>query len=382
MLERTHRSASTKAGDHAPLVIRRVDAIPVALPLRAPMQMSGVTITKAENLLVRIEANGAVGWGEAASAPTMTGDTLGGLVAAVRDHLAPLLIGRDALECPVLVAALCRALIGNTGAHSAVEMALLDLAGRAMDTRLIDLVGRPLRRKVAPMWLIGNATPEQDIAEAHTRRSEGFHFFKLKIGVKPLAAEIAATLAMRAAFPATPLCADANCGLTLAAARRYVAQTRKAKLLFVEQPLRHDDLAGLELLTRATPVPIGIDEGIHSIADIAAHARAGARGVSLKLIKLGGVSRALAAAKLCRRLRLSINVAAKIAESSIGTAAAVHLACAAPNVAWGVSLTNFYLAEDIVRRPLALRDGFVALPDGPGLGIEVDEAAVARLRVR
>ena len=61
------------------------------------MKMAGITITTAENLLVRVEAaDGTVGWGEAPSAPTMTGDTLGGLVAAVRDHLAPLLIGKDA----------------------------------------------------------------------------------------------------------------------------------------------------------------------------------------------------------------------------------------------------------------------------------------------
>ena len=86
-------------------------------------------------------------------------------------------------------------------------------------------------------------------------------------------------------------------------------------------------------------------------------------------------------AALCERLGLKINVAAKIAESSIGTAAAVHLACALPSTDWGVSLTHFYLAEDIVRQPLPLRDGVVAPPSGPGLGVDVDEAAVARLRV-
>jgi muconate cycloisomerase len=81
-----------------------VDAIPLALPLKKPMGMAGVTITHAHNLLVRIEAaDGRVGWGEAASAPTMTGDTLGGLVAAVRDHLAPLLVGQDAWKRPALV---------------------------------------------------------------------------------------------------------------------------------------------------------------------------------------------------------------------------------------------------------------------------------------
>ena len=130
----------------APLVIRRIDAIPVALPLKTPMKMAAKPPSPtAQNLLVRIEAaDGTVGWGEAASAPTMTGDTLGGLVAAVRDHLAPMLVGQDAPRLDRRCAPLLhRALLGNGGAHSAVEMAVLDLIGRATGQRLIDLVGQP-----------------------------------------------------------------------------------------------------------------------------------------------------------------------------------------------------------------------------------------------
>ena len=232
------------------------------------------------------------------------------------------------------------------------------------------------------MWLLGNPTPAEDISEALAKLDEGFGFFKLKIGVKPLAAEIAGTIAVREALgPAVPLCADANCGLTLADARRYADETRMAGLKFLEQPLAHDDLSGFAALASSVPLPIGADEGIHSIADVEAHARAGAGGVSLKLIKLGGLSTAVEAAILCRRLGLSVNIAAKIAESSIASAAAVHLACAAPTIDWGVSLTHFYLAEDLVRHPLPLaRDG-VGLPLAPGLGVEVDEEAVARFRV-
>ncbi len=381
MLEKTDRGVVTARLHRPPLVVRRIDAIAVALPLKSPMKMAGITITKAKNLLVRVEAaDGTVGWGEAPSAPTMTGDTLGGLVAAVRDHLAPLLIGKDAANDhgPILR----RALVGNSGAHSAIEMALLDLSGRAAGTRLIDLVARPLRQRVAPMWLLGNATPEEDIAEAQAKRTEGFNFFKLKIGVKPIAVEIKAAHAIRKALPDATLCADANCGLTLAAARRYAERTRDANLAFIEQPLPADDIAGLKALARSTKAPIGMDESIHSLADIEAVKRAGAKGVSLKLIKLGGFRQAFAAGKLCRNLGLKINIAAKIAESSIGSAAAVHLACAVPNVDWGVSLTNLYLAEDIVKRPLRIVNGAVALPDGPGLGVDVDEAAVARFRVR
>ena len=382
MLERPQSKKNTTA--NSPLPIRRVDAIPVALPLKTPMKMSGVTIATAENVLVRIEgADGSVGWGEAASAPTMTGDTLGGLVAAIRDHLAAVLVGQDAFQRPALMPALRRALMGNPGAHSAIEMALLDLTCRASNRRLIDVVvSKPRRSAVRPMWLLGNATPDDDIAEARAKEREGFHLFKLKIGMKPLAAEIAATLAVRAALGAKmPLCADANGGLTLADAKRYIQRTRAAKLAFVEQPLSPDDLAGLKTLARLR-VPLGVDEGIHSLADVTASARAGAAGVSLKLIKLGGFTTAYDAAMLCRRLRLKINVAAKIAESSIATAAAVHLACAVPSVDWGVSLAHFYLAEDIVRRPLAIHDGAVALPEGPGLGVEVDEAAIERFRVK
>src|SRR5499425_3076807 len=184
---------SGSVGEQPPLTIARVDAIPVALPLRQPMKMASETITHARNILVRVEAaDDTVGWGEAASAPTMTGDTLGGLTAAVRDHLAPPLIGADAWMRPALMKRLRTVLHGNTGAHSAVEMALLDLAGQASSLPLIDLVGGALRREVAPMWLVGNATPDEDVAEAKAKVSEGIRFFKLKVGVKPLGSEITA----------------------------------------------------------------------------------------------------------------------------------------------------------------------------------------------
>src|SRR5215469_9493517 len=144
--------------DRPALVIRRVDAIPIALPLVKLVRMAAETVTHARNLLVRIEAaDGTVGWGEAASAPTMTGDTLGGLLAAVREHLAPALIGQNIWMRPALCRALRKRLVGNPGAHSAIEIALFDLCGRAAGVRLVDLIGGAMRESVAPMWLLGNA---------------------------------------------------------------------------------------------------------------------------------------------------------------------------------------------------------------------------------
>jgi muconate cycloisomerase len=371
--------------ERPPLLVRRVDAIPVALPLKKPMKMAGITIATADNVLVRIEAEGAhgtlVGWGEAASAPTMTGDTQGGLVAAIR-HLAPLIVDADVWSGSALMRRLGAALMGNTGAHSAVELALLDLAGRAAGLPAIELVGGARRHAVAPMWLLGNATPAEDAAEARARVGEGFRFFKVKVGVKSVEGDVASTLAVREALgPELPICADANCGFGRDDARHYLEGTRAARLIFLEQPLGFDDLDGLAALARVSPIPLGADEGIHSLADVVAHADAGAGGISLKLIKLGGMRAAIEAGRVATERGLALNVAAKIAESGIASAAAINLACAVPSVDWGVSLTHFYLAHDIVKTPLKIADGLVALPDAPGLGVEVDEDAVARFTV-
>ena len=160
----------------------------------------------------------------------MTGDTLGGLVAAVRDHLAPMLIGKDARDWPALRPALHRALLGNGGAHSAVEMAVLDLIGRASGKRLIDLVARPRRNGVKPMWLLGNKTAEEDVAEAHAQAEGRLRFLQAQDRREAAGARKSPSrFAVREALPKTPLCADANCGLTLAAARSYVEKTRESE---------------------------------------------------------------------------------------------------------------------------------------------------------
>src|SRR5262249_6420772 len=151
--------------------------------------------------------------------------------------------GKDAWARPVLLRAMRNALLGNTGAHSAVEMALLDLAGRAAKIPMIELIGGAVRRDVEPMWLLGNAAVRQDINEARAKQREGFEFFKLKIGTKPIEKEITTALEIRAALGKDViLCADANCGLKLADAQRYAAEAKAANLLYLEQPFSPDAL--------------------------------------------------------------------------------------------------------------------------------------------
>ena len=367
-----------------PLTIARMDAIPVRLPLAKPMRMSGVKLEHSDNLLVRIEArNGTVGWGEAASAP-LAGAPLADMVAGVETHLRPLIEGKDALWYAQLTAQCARALPGSSGARAAVEMALLDLVGRHLQVPVSDLLGGALRDSVRPMWLLGNGAADENIAEAKRKQADGFDFFKLKVGVKAVDEEIEETLALRAALGASvTLCADANMGYTLTTARHYIAKTADARLLFLEQPLRDDDLSGMQALAKESAVSLGADQAISSIGDILDFQRAGAAaGMNLKTRRLGGIGITVHAGRICESLGLAVDLACKVSESSISGAALVQIGAVLANLDWGISPTNYYFAVDTVRDPVRPHGGSIAVTRAPGLGVEVLEDVIARHRLR
>ncbi len=369
----------------APLTIARVEAIPVALPLKKPVVMSGERIERSQSLLVRVEAaNGLTGWGEASAAPLMSGDVLPGMVAVINDHLAPLVRGQDALRRAELTGRCANALLHNTGAKCALDMALNDLVGRHLGVPLADLFGGALRDELAPMYLLGNPRVEDDIAEAAGKLKEGWTFFKLKIGIKPAADEAAAAIAVRRALgDAVALCADANTGMSFADARAFAHGARAANLLFLEQPLKAEDFEGMAVLARESPIPLCGDESIGSIASLLALQRMGAiKGANIKTIKMGGIGISVQAMAVCAALGLNINLAGKVAESSIAGAAIVHLGCLAPNLNWGINITAHYLAEDVTETPVRIGNGTVRRPRGAGLGVAVSEDRVRRFRVK
>lgn len=374
-----------KTIEAAPLIIKRIDAIPVSIPLKKPVNMAGVRIETSYDLIVRVEAaNGLVGWGEASVAPTMTGDLLPGMVAAVNDHLAPLVVGKDALQRAELAHLCAHALHHNGGPKCAVDTAIADLAGKHLNVPLSDLYGGAMRDDIVAMYLLGNPKVADDIAETKKKIKEGYTFFKLKVGIKhPLEEADAAVEIRKAVGRDVVLCADANMGMDARTARIFVERSREADLLFLEQPLRDDDYDGMAALARISPIPLNGDESLGNVATIIAMARSGAiQGANLKTIKLGGVSATVHAMSVCAALGLNINLACKVAESSIGAASIIHLGCVAPNVNWGVSITNHYLAEDLVKSPITIENGKMQRPRGAGLGVEVDEAKMARLRVK
>ncbi len=360
--------------------IKRVDAIAVRLPMAKPMKMAGVLIASADNVLVRIETDtGHVGWGEAASAPTMTGETMESMTIAVR-YMAPMLASCPLAGIDAASSIMDGAMYGNNAAKAAIEMAWHDALGRALDKPVYELLGGKRRERVPTLWLIGTGNADADVEEAKHKLAAGFVAYKIKVGIDTPAADAERTQRICAALGGGNLiAADVNQGWTVDEAVDYVRAVAGTSLDFLEQPVRGTDLAGMAKVAAASRVPIGFDEGVHSIADIARHHEMrAARGGSLKAIKLGGLRPVRQAAALCESLDMSVNLACKVAESSIGTAAVLHLAAAIPSLAWGVSLTCQYLSEDIVRAPLTFVDGHAAIPAGAGLGVEVDEARVRR----
>jgi len=366
--------------------IKTIESIPVRLPMKKPVQMAGEAVARAENVFVRIESDsGTVGWGEAAAAPTMTGETIAAMMAAI-ELLTPKLYGRAAYDFAGAAAAMDAQLYGNSGAKAAIDMALHDLVGRASGRPVYALFGAKERSRIAVLAVIGSQDAAADLRDAQARWNAGYRVFKIKVGLGPPESDAVRTMMLcqalkRQAQGGGPclVCADANQGFSVDGALTFVRGIGDCGLDFFEQPVSAHDLDGMSRIAAASAVPIGADEGIHSLEDIARHhERSAARGVSLKAIKLGGLSGLVAASRLCGQLGMQVNISCKTGETSLASAAAVHLAAVASTTAWGLTVTNGGLAEDVTATPLAVTDGHVEVPERPGLGIDVDENRVRR----
>jgi L-alanine-DL-glutamate epimerase-like enolase superfamily enzyme len=371
--------------------ITKIEAIAVSLPMKKPVQMAGETVAHAENVFVRVESDaGAVGWGEAAAAPTMTGETIAGMMAAI-ELMRPKLIGRAAYDFAGATAAMDAQLYGNSGAKAAIDIALHDLVGRASGRPVYALFGAKQRSRMPVLAVIGSEDAAADLRDAQACWNAGYRAFKIKVGLGSPEADAVRTMmlcqalkgqALRGQAQGGETClvsADANQGFSVDGALTFVRGIGDCGLDFFEQPVRARDLDGMSRIAAATKVPIGADEGIHSLDDIVRHhERKAARGVSLKAIKLGGLSGLFAASRLCAQLGMQVNISCKTGETSLASAAAVHLAAVAPAIAWGLTVTSGGLAEDVTATPLRIDGGHVEVPEQPALGIDIDEHRLRR----
>lgn len=372
-----------KAGYFA-VHIKSIEPIAVGLPMRKPVIMAGEDIRRADNVLVRVTAdNGMTGWGEAAAAPLMTGETIESMVAAVH-WLSAALAGRPVADIAGAHTVMDGRLYGNHGAKAAIEIALHDLTGKADGKPVHELLGTKRRSRMPLLCVIAGGDFDGDLRDAAAKKASGVTVYKIKVGIDTPENDAARTRAICDALGTGMLIsADANQGFTVDEALAFVRAVKGCVLDFFEQPVMAADLAGMAAVAAAADdIAVGADEGIHSLDDIGRHhARRAARGVSLKAIKLGGLRALAEAGRLSESLGMSVNVSCKTGESSIACAAALHAAAVMPNIAWGLTLTHTALAADVTAQPIPTAPGFADALDRPGLGVEVDEDCVQRHRM-
>ena len=363
--------------------IKRIEVIAVSVPMVKPLKMAFEEVKSGENVLTRLETDdGIVGWGGAAAAPTMTGETVASMTAAIR-YLAPKLEGMSLEDIGTVMARAGDYLYGNQSAKSVIEMALHDALGRAKRKPAHDLLGAKRRERIPVLRMVGTGKgAAADVEEAQRARAEGHVAFKIKVGVADPREDAERTRKICEALGGDGgllVCADANQGWQPEQAITYVQAVADTSLAFFEQPVAWNDLEGMAKVARASRVKIGCDEGLHSLNDLRRHHETGAAsGFSLKTIKLGGLRPVYDAALLCEKLGMHVNLASKMCETGISTAAILQLAAALPALDWGMALSSQYLVDDILQTPHSFANGHVTLPAGPGLGIEVDEAKVRR----
>ena len=341
--------------------------------------------------LVRVETDeGLVGFGEACPAYEFTGDTLWTVQDVIGEYLGPAVIGKDPFQLEAIVHCWERELwtVGNQAACAALEMALWDLQGKALGRPLYDLIGGRTRDGLVEVIAWGWEEPEALADKTRRMRAEGITVFKIKVGDLPERDEQRVAAVREAAGPDARLTVDANQGwLDAKTAVRAIRLLEPHGIEFTEQPVRMDDLEAARFVRAHVDVPIALDETVRGPREALAAAKAGACDILVvKLMKTGGILNALKVNAIAEAAGISIMMG-NMGESSLGLAAHFHLNVALANATHcdaDLPWRPGGLTRDIGRGLRAeLRDGVstVLVPEAPGLGIALDEAAIAAQRV-
>ena len=358
------------------MTLRRVELVRVDLPLVRPFRTSYGTETHRDVLLVHMETDDDEGWGEVAAqaGPFYNEEFVDASAMVIERFAVPALAAADHLTAADVGPALAR-IKGYPAAKAGLEMALLDAELRASGTRLADRLGgvRDAVEVGVSVGMTGSVATLVEVVAGHV--DEGYRRVKLKIepgfDTEPVGA-------VRDAFPDLPLQVDANASYGPSDIEHLCALDAFG-LLMVEQPFAADDLATHAALARQMATPVCLDESITSPRAAAAAIDAGACSiVNLKVARVGGLLACASLHDLCRERSVPVWCGGML-ESGVGRAANIALATL-PGFTYpgDISATSRYFHRDVTE-PFELTGSQLAVPTGPGLGVTVDEGALAEL---
>jgi o-succinylbenzoate synthase len=322
-------------------------------------------------MVVIIECdNGMVGYGEGAPTPQITGETLGSMEAAVT-FMAPHLIGREIEAFDTLLESLHHAMVKNTTAKSALEIALYDLKAQAASLPLYRMLGGTQTHFKTDITISMNGIDEM-ITDAYKAVALGYDTLKIKIGSDPIQDAKRVTEIARALGEDITLRLDANQGWSAEESVDLLLALENAGIIaeFIEQPVSAEDIEGLKYIKERVQTPVLADESVFSLHD--AHRlleKEAVDYINIKLAKTGGISHALKLADLCQSYGVKCMIGCML-EGPISVAAGVHVASAKADTITILDLDAVaLLASHPAKSDILFHESEIVLPDTPGLGI-------------
>lgn len=333
------------------------------LSLAEPFRISLGTITKANNIIVKIfNGSGLFGMGEGSPTYKITGENQDGALAFARD-IAPLLTDRE-LDIQA-IDEIMGSFVSMTSARAAISIALYDLLGKELSKPLFKLLGG-YRKEIETDLTIGILPPQQVREKAEEAISKGFEVLKIKVEgnvERDLErVEAISDLGVR-------LRLDANQGFTPKEAVKFIRKLNSFEIELIEQPVPFWDIDGLKFVKENSDFPIFADESAHLARDALKLVQDRCvDGINIKLMKCGGITEAIKIANIAETAGIPCMIGCMI-ESKVSLTAAAHLALALKNIRYADLDSHLFLKEDPVVGGMVIKNGKLTVPKAPGLGI-------------
>jgi L-alanine-DL-glutamate epimerase-like enolase superfamily enzyme len=365
------------------LQIKRVEVFSIEMPLIGTFTSAGIAKQATKCAVVRLTASdGTIGISSIEPSATATSPgTAPELAVAIRDRIAPAIIGADPTNIHQLITKLDAATPSQPGAAAGVEMACVDLAARIYGVPIYTYLGGAMQTRVEFNGWIGMLPPDEAAAEARRWLKAGFRSAKIKVGGGVEADRDRVAAVRDAVGNAMKLRIDANTLYNAETSLKLAKLVRPFDLQLFEQPAPKDDLAGLARVRREGGIPIMADESVSDHASLVAVIKAGAADfIKFGIKQAGGIlraSRMLATAEAAG-IPCVIGHGFGLDPSTI---AEIMLAASSRNVLSGLECVGpLKVVDTVATTRLDISSGNLPLPQGPGLGITLDEAKLEKYR--
>ncbi len=379
--------------------IERVESFLISLPERRAHVMASIKQKQGDYVIVRVQAEGLVGYGEATVLKEWGGDfgryygehpSL--TMTLIDELLGPAIIGQDALRIESVLDTMDRTIRGYPYAKASIDIALHDLVGKALGVPVYQLLGGAYRDRIELAHSLGFMDAKPLLEEVRAAVEEGVRTIKLKVGGDVTRDMRIVREVRRLVGEDIDITVDANQGWPdVRTAVRAIQDMEESGILFAEQPV--EGIRAMSAVVAAVGVDIMADESAWSPYDVVDIAAAGAANmISLYTTKPGGLRRASKVAAVAEAFGFACNVNGS-GETGVGNAANLHLAAAMKSVSLAnvlpvsapaesrptATVGRMYM-DDIIAAPFAYEAGAVLVPTGPGLGIEIDDEKVEKYR--